>query len=130
MGGKASPEKVKAGRLRWYYSRKARDPEFAMKAAIKSRAWYEANTARANKNNLAAHYMREYGLTLTQVAMLKDVCNGLCWICYGKTKSMHIDHCHVSGHIRGVLCSNCNRGLGHFKDSPKFLMNAIRYLAP
>jgi len=40
----------------------------------------------------------------------------------------HLDHCHGSGKIRKFLCTNCNRGLGHFQDNMEFLMEAIKYL--
>ena len=40
----------------------------------------------------------------------------------------HLDHCHKTGKLRAFLCTNCNRGLGHFKDSPEFLEKAAQYL--
>lgn len=40
----------------------------------------------------------------------------------------HIDHCHTTGRVRGHLCNNCNKGLGHFKDNPDTLLKAIEYL--
>lgn len=40
----------------------------------------------------------------------------------------HLDHCHKTGKLRAFLCTNCNRGLGHFKDSPIFLKKAAQYL--
>jgi hypothetical protein len=45
-----------------------------------------------------------------------------------RRKYMAIDHCHTTGRVRGVLCSNCNRALGLFKDSPDILRRAIAYL--
>lgn len=43
-------------------------------------------------------------------------------------KRLSLDHCHETGEIRGLLCNNCNLGLGNFRDNPTFLREAIRYL--
>lgn len=43
-------------------------------------------------------------------------------------KGYHIDHNHVTGKVRGILCAHCNQGLGHFRDNILFLENAINYL--
>ena len=43
-------------------------------------------------------------------------------------RRMAIDHDHNTGAIRGLLCSNCNNGLGRFKDSRDYLQSAIKYL--
>lgn len=40
----------------------------------------------------------------------------------------HVDHCHTSGKVRGLLCSPCNRGLGLFADSTTALREAANYL--
>lgn len=50
-----------------------------------------------------------------------------CEIC-SETDSLHLDHCHNSGVARGILCANCNRGLGLFKDDTDRLQRAIDYL--
>ena len=39
-----------------------------------------------------------------------------------------VDHCHVGGEVRGLLCSNCNVGLGMFADNPEALEAAARYI--
>jgi len=44
------------------------------------------------------------------------------------TAKLAVDHCHDSGKIRGLLCHNCNRGLGLFKDSVHLLEASIKYL--
>lgn len=43
-------------------------------------------------------------------------------------KQLHIDHCHNTKKVRGLLCQKCNSGLGFFKDSVDSLQNAITYL--
>lgn len=50
-----------------------------------------------------------------------------CVIC-GNEEKLVVDHDHQTGKIRGMLCSHCNRGLGHFKDDPMLLEFASQYL--
>lgn len=45
-----------------------------------------------------------------------------------RSKEVAVDHCHVTGKVRGILCASCNQGLGFFKDSVENLQNAIKYL--
>ena len=57
---------------------------------------------------------------------------GVCAICFspenGRYKHLSIDHDHDTGRIRGLLCNNCNRGLGLLKDSPQLLRKAAEYV--
>lgn len=53
---------------------------------------------------------------------------GMCHICFATDKPLHLDHCHVTGDLRGYLCADCNLGLGRFKDDPDRLRRAIQYL--
>ena len=46
----------------------------------------------------------------------------------GKEAPEHVDHSHDNGAVRGILCFNCNGGLGQFKDSIESLLNAVAYL--
>ena len=39
-----------------------------------------------------------------------------------------VDHNHETGKVRGLLCNDCNRGIGLLKDNPMFLANALKYL--
>jgi len=70
---------------------------------------------------------KEYGLTRDEVrALLAQPCNA----CGAKVdgRSAHIDHCHRKGHVRGLLCNNCNTALGAVNDSPARLWLLIDYL--
>ena len=51
----------------------------------------------------------------------------MCQIC-GTTERLKADHCHERNVFRGVLCNNCNSGLGFFADDPTRLLGAVQYL--
>jgi hypothetical protein len=58
---------------------------------------------------------------------------GVCAICKTedpgpRSNHFHIDHDHATGKVRGLLCNNCNRGIGLLKDSPSVLLQAHLYL--
>ena len=53
---------------------------------------------------------------------------GKCAICGRKRRRLCVDHCHTRGHLRGLLCSGCNSGMGFFGDSPPLLLRAALYL--
>jgi hypothetical protein len=74
--------------------------------------------------------LRKYGITNTQFAELLASQQGRCKICRIEEngRTWHVDHCHESGVVRGILCDKCNRGLGHFNDSAEVLRRAADYL--
>lgn len=67
-----------------------------------------------------------HGLSIEQAARIRE--NAECWICQSTTKLV-VDHCHSTGVIRGVLCNNCNTGLGMFKDDTERMARGIEYLS-
>ena len=88
--------------------------------------------ASRRKSNLKYRYgLDEVGI----IGMLEDQ-NHCCKICGSSgfkidkaTKhNLVVDHCHDTGKVRGMLCHNCNRALGLFKDCTKSLEAAINYL--
>lgn len=87
----------------------------------------EKNKERIPKLTRAAIYK----ISVEDYEKLLESANNLCEICHnaksGK-KTLGVDHCHNTGIIRGILCHNCNTGLGHFKDSTELLEAAILYL--
>lgn len=70
----------------------------------------------------------KYGLDIKDYEIMYANQNGRCKICNNPYKLLHIDHCHNTDKIRGLLCSGCNIGLGHFKDSIELLKSAMEYL--
>lgn len=93
------------------------------------RAYDAAVLADAHKNaNLRLHY----GMTLEDYDARLAGQEGVCAICgrgpEGFQRSFAVDHDHTSGRVRGILCPDCNRGLGGFRDDPVLLQKAIEYL--
>ncbi len=70
---------------------------------------------------------KRFGLEKGQLKKMKEQVDFKCEICYNELP-LAVDHCHKQGHVRGLLCSNCNNGLGRFKDNIDYLKNAIKYL--
>ena len=73
------------------------------------------------------HLMRRYGIGAAEVDAMVEAQGGLCAICR-ENPAEHVDHCHETGAVRGILCFNCNGGLGQFRDRVDILLKAIRYL--
>ena len=70
-------------------------------------------------------------MTVEQFEQMFTDQGGRCAICGTddfQGKRPHVDHCHTTGVIRGLLCVRCNQGLGNFRDSPAQLRAAIAYL--
>ncbi len=70
-----------------------------------------------------------YGITLEQYEQLFNLQGGRCAICDRETDhTLHVDHCHETGLVRGLLCGSCNRGLGMYGDNVQLLRKAADYL--
>ena len=69
-----------------------------------------------------------YGITDGQYDQVLLAQDGRCAICYADDKILHIDHCHITGQFRGLLCNLCNKSLGMIEDSIPRLNRAIDYL--
>lgn len=99
------------------------------KIAEKQRERYAKNPERYRFYDMKTHY----GITKDQYDKMLAAQNGRCLICkttdpQGRGKVFHVDHCHSSEKVRGLLCTNCNMGLGQFKHSVELLQLAISYL--
>ena len=70
---------------------------------------------------------RRYGITEADLNRMIEAQSGLCAICRTQA-AKHVDHCHATGKVRGILCFNCNGGLGRFAEDPAVMRRAIEYL--
>lgn len=100
---------------RQYSKKKTKDPKYGIKNSLK----------------------HKHGLTLEQYDEMLEKQNGVCALCHtsekgknrwGGFRRLAVDHDHKTGEIRGLLCQNCNMGIGYFDDDPAILAEAIRYL--
>jgi hypothetical protein len=73
------------------------------------------------------HLRRRYGLSAQEVDALVAEQKGLCAICR-EASAEHVDHDHETGRVRGILCFNCNGGLGQLRDRHDLLTLAVAYL--
>ena len=73
------------------------------------------------------HLKRRYGIGADEFDELVVQQGGVCAIC-GRPDPEHVDHDHETGAVRGILCFNCNGGLGQFRDSIDSLLTAASYL--
>ena len=78
---------------------------------------------------------RKYNLDFNQYELMMIAQGSSCKICDkilsengSKDVKPHVDHCHTTGSVRGILCSYCNTMLGVFKDNPEYFQRAIDYL--
>lgn len=91
---------------------------------------YRVNWGRA-ANRKAYHKYRhmklKYGIDQETYESLHREQQGACLICK-EVKTLVVDHCHTNGHVRGLLCGNCNTGIGMLQESESILLAAISYI--
>lgn len=101
-------------------------------------AWLRKNPERAHRSRRSNQLKFKYGISLEEFEELFRQQGECCAIC--GTKENHtrgssrygwnfaVDHCHETGRVRGVLCSQCNRAIGLLGDTVEGLMKAVKYL--
>jgi hypothetical protein len=103
----------------------------ANRAAINERA-RAARLARKQANDpslRSAPLNRLYGISVVEYDALLAKQGGVCAICRQHSKRrLCVDHCHLTGTVRGLLCDRCNLGLGYLKDDQASLVAALAYL--
>jgi hypothetical protein len=123
----------------------ARHRENPGPARERTRRWREANLERFAANQQAfvasggkrladrkSYLKRKYGLTIEEYDAMLAAQGGGCFICGRPPRddiSLHVDHDHSTGAVRGILCFCCNNALADFQEDPALLGKAVTYLA-
>lgn len=100
------------------------------------KAWRSKRTPRSFREEKDRRLRHKYGISIDDYERLMVKQNGMCAVCgsegtetkSGKRYALAVDHCHVSSGVRGLLCQDCNSGIGSLKDDIGLLERAIQYL--
>ena len=126
---KAHPKKIRSRWRKWYKANRSH-----VKANVKK--WIAKNIKRSYANRRNHYLKKKYGITAADYEVIHKRQKGLCAICgrperiviNGTRRRLAVDHDHRTNKVRGLICHDCNRGIGLFKDDPKRLMSAARYI--
>src|SRR3990167_5769676 len=115
-------EKLLANGKKWHLANRSH-------ALKKGRDWKSRNKERNYLNNRQSHLKRAFGISLADQQDLAVLQRGLCPICETSLGSRPlVDHDHLTGKVRGLLCRKCNTGPGQFKDTATIVRRALQYL--
>ncbi len=96
------------------------------------KAWREKNRDRRLEQLREIHLRNKFGLTVDEYNRILEAQGGVCAICESPPTpgiSLHVDHDHGTGEIRGLLCVRCNNALGLFREDTDLLKRAARYVS-
>lgn len=103
-----------------------------MQTREQRKKWEAKHRTRLAAYARNSYYMRRYGIPAAEVDARIAAQDGRCPICTSKlvipSKKTHLDHCHRTSKLRGILCNRCNLMLGYAKESVEVLRRAIKYL--
>lgn len=89
----------------------------------------DKNQRERRKNNAVKnHLARKFGLTTEEFSTMIVQQNNKCKTCESEMKQPQVDHNHITGKVRGLLCKPCNMSLGLIKENSKTLHNMISYI--
>lgn len=117
----------------WLY---ANNEEFRKGRNEGAKKWREKNPDKKKKNDNNARLLRRYGITEAKYFEMVAIQNGKCKICDKPNigeKGLHVDHCHTTGKVRGLLCLRCNGSLAWVemvinKKKTEWFKSALKYL--
>ena len=98
--------------------------------ARRTQRWRDKNPDKLKMGN-RQQALRKYGITPVEYERLLQSQDAVCAVCASACptgKRLSVDHDHVSGAVRGLLCASCNNGIGRFRDDSTLLRQAAEYL--
>lgn len=101
------------------------------KRIASSRKWYANNKDKALKYARDRGYLNRYGITFEQRVSIQLAQDNKCAICkyeFTSDSDARLDHDHITGKVRALLCNYCNTMLGYAKENIEVLTAAIAYL--
>lgn len=92
--------------------------------------WYESSGRKYHRDR---HFRKQFGITADERDAMAASQGGKCALCArpdgtGKRGALHVDHCHKTGRIRGLLCARCNQAIGLLGDDVERIRRAAEYL--
>lgn len=111
-----------------HYSTVVATPEGREKERQRTRKWQHSANGKSHRKQRG---LATYGLTLSEYELLLKQQDNVCAICKQictSGRALAVDHDHATGKVRGLLCGNCNIGLGKFKDNEALVQAALVYL--
>jgi hypothetical protein len=125
-----NPEQYLVAQQRQRVAKRDADPEkFYSEKRASHKDWRDANPEKIVAQRQKTSRLYRYGMTDEEYARRVQEQGGVCRICKKAPKNrLQVDHDHATNKIRGLLCVNCNRGLGYLRDNPIILDAAAQYL--
>ena len=104
------------------------------KIALNHKIWHAKNRTSILKKKRNRNLIKSYGISELSYKYLQEMQGNRCAICGkesnlgGPGNRLQVDHCHDTNMVRGLLCGDCNLGLGKFHDNIDSMLKAVSYL--
>lgn len=121
-------EQIKAAARRYRETNKEKISEYARRKWRTDPDHREKHRVRNRRSQRRMVFKRVYGISLEDYDVMFERQGGACAICKRTGVTLCVDHCHLTGEVRGLLCIRCNSAIGFCSDDPAVLLAAAEYL--
>lgn len=118
----------------WTNKRKGRRRKCKTCVILNAKKYRENNRDKYREYSFKWHLNANYQMSIDEYRNLLSEQSNSCFICLrpfdlnDQARRPHLDHCHETGKVRGILCFRCNTALGKFQDNPDLLRKAAEYV--